>query len=121
VAKGKGTMRGGGGFQMPGGGGMGGMMQQIQKLQEEMQKTQESLAEETLSVTAGGGAITIVITGRQVVQSIQINPEILDPDDVEMVQDLILAAVNEALEKSREMAAQRMSGLTGGLNIPGLM
>jgi nucleoid-associated protein EbfC len=108
---------------MPGGGsgGLGGMMQQVQKLQEEMQKTQESLAQETLTVTAGGGAITIVITGRQVIQSIQISPEILSPDDVEMVQDLVVAAVNEALEKSREIAAKQMSGLTGGLNIPGLM
>jgi nucleoid-associated protein EbfC len=113
---------GGGGFRMPGGGGgQGGMLQQIQKLQEEMAKTQESLSQETLTVTAGGGAITIVITGQQVIQSIQINPEVLSPDDVEMVQDLIVAAVNEAVEKSREMAAKRMGSLTGGLSIPGLM
>jgi len=125
VGKGKGMAKGmgGGGFRLPGGGGGGGggMLQQIQKLQEEMAKTQDSLGQETLSVTAGGGAITIVITGQQVIQSIQINPEILNPDDVEMVQDLFVAAVNEAVEKSREMAAKRMSGLTGGLNIPGLM
>jgi DNA-binding YbaB/EbfC family protein len=123
VAKGRGMAKGmgGGGFRMPGGGSQGGMLQQIQKLQEEMAKTQESLSQETLSVTAGGGAVTVVITGQQVVQSIQINPEILSPDDVEMVQDLFVAAINEAIEKSREMAAKRMSGLTGGLSIPGLM
>jgi nucleoid-associated protein EbfC len=124
VAKGKGMAKGmgGGGFRMPGGGGgQGGMLQQIQKLQEEMAKTQETLSQETLTVTAGGGAITIVITGQQVIQSIQINPEVLSPDDVEMVQDLIVAAVNEAVEKSREMAAKRMGSLTGGLSIPGLM
>jgi nucleoid-associated protein EbfC len=124
MAKGKGMAKGmggtGGGFRMPGGGGQGGMLQQIQKLQEEMAKTQESLSQETLTVTAGGGAVTIVITGQQVIQSIQINPEVLT-DDVEMVQDLIVAAVNEAIEKSREMAAKRMGSLTGGLSIPGLM
>jgi DNA-binding YbaB/EbfC family protein len=99
---------------------MGGMMQQIQKLQEDMMKTQESLGDETLTVTAGGGAITVVITGQQQIESIQIDPEVVDPEDVEMLQDLVVAAVNEAMTKSREMAAERLSGLTGGLNLPGL-
>ena len=117
--------RGGRGFRMPGGGGGGGgtgggMMQQIQKLQEEMAKTQEELGQETVSVTVGGGAITVVITGQQHIESIQIDPEVIDPEDVEMLQDLVVAAVNEAVEKSREMAAERLGKLTGGLDIPGL-
>ena len=115
--------RGGRGFRMPGGGGgggTGGMMQQIQKLQEEMVKTQEELGQETVSVTVGGGAITVVITGQQHIESIQIDPEVIDPEDVEMLQDLVVAAVNEAVEKSREMAAERLGKLTGGLDIPGL-
>ena len=116
--------RGGRGFRMPGGGGggggMGGMMQQVQKLQEEMAKTQEELGQETVSVTVGGGAITVVITGQQHIESIQIDPEVIDPEDVEMLQDLVVAAVNEAVEKSREMAAERLGELTGGLDIPGL-
>lgn len=116
MAKGKGMARGN--FALPGGGA--GMLQQIQKLQQELLKTQEALGEETIDVTAGGGAITVVITGQQRIESIRIDPEVVDPEDVEMLQDLIVAAVNEAIEKSREMAAERMSGLTGGLNLPGL-
>jgi len=96
------------------------MMQQIQKLQEEMVKTQEALGEETLEVTAGGGAITVVISGHQRLQSITIDPAVVDPEDVEMLQDLILAAVNEAIERSQELVASRLGSLTGGLNIPGL-
>jgi len=123
TSKGKTMGRGGGGFRMPGGsggGGMGGMLQQIQKLQEEMLRTQEELGQELVTVTAGGGAITVSLTGQQHIDSIKIAPEVVDPEDVEMLQDLIVAAVNEAIEKSKEMAAQRMGGLTGGLNIPGL-
>jgi DNA-binding YbaB/EbfC family protein len=107
---------------MPGGqpGGMGGLAQQIQKMQEQMIKEQEALAEETLEVTAGGGMVSIVITGHQRVQSITLKPEVVDPDDVEMLQDLLLAAVNQAIEQSQAMAAERLEGLTGGLNLPGL-
>ena len=104
----------------PRGGAGGGMMQQIQKLQEEMVKTQEALGNETVEATAGGGAITIVITGHLEVRSITINPEVVDPEDVEMLQDLVLAAVNEAIEKAQALAAERMGKLTGGLNLPGL-
>jgi DNA-binding YbaB/EbfC family protein len=100
--------------------GGGGMMKQIQKLQEEMTKVQDELAEETLTVTAGGGAVTIVITGNQRVQSITLKPEIVNPADVEMLQDLIVAAVNEAIEASQTHAAKRLQPLTGGLGIPGL-
>jgi DNA-binding YbaB/EbfC family protein len=97
------------------------MLQQLQKLQEEMVKTQEALGDETVTVTAGGGAITVVISGHQKIQSITIEPEVVDPEDVEMLQDLVMAAVNEAIDKSRQLAADRMGALTGGLSIPGLM
>ena len=97
------------------------MLQQLQKLQEEMVQTQEALGDETVTVTAGGGAITVVISGHQKIQSITIEPEVVDPDDVEMLQDLVTAAVNEAIDKSQQLAADRLGALTGGLNIPGLM
>lgn len=119
MSKGKGAKRGSG-FPGIGGGGMGGLAQQLQKLQEEMIKTQEALAEETLTVTAGGGMVEVVITGHQRIRSITLKPEIVDPDDVEMLQDLIVAAVNEAIERSQAMAAERLQGLTGGLGLPGL-
>ena len=103
------------------GGGMGGgMLGQIQKLQQDMAKAQEALAEETMEVTAGGGAITIVVTGSQRVKSIKLQPEVVDPNDIEMLQDLLVAAVNEAIERSQAHAAQKLQGLTGGLGIPGL-
>jgi len=101
------------------GGGGGGMLGQIQKLQADMMKAQEALADETLEVTAGGGAITIVITGQQRVKSITLQPEVVDPADLEMLQDLLVAAVNEAIEQSQAYAAQKLQGLTGGLGIPG--
>lgn len=97
------------------------MLQQLQKLQEEMVQTQEALGDEAVTVTAGGGAITVVISGHQKIQSITIDPEVVDPDDVEMLQDLVTAAVNEAIDKSQQLAADRLGALTGGLNIPGLM
>jgi DNA-binding YbaB/EbfC family protein len=96
------------------------MLQQLQKLQEEMVQTQEALGDETVTVTAGGGAITVVISGHQKIQSIAIEPEVVDPDEVEMLQDLVMAAVNEAIDKSQQLAADRLGTLTGGLSIPGL-
>jgi DNA-binding YbaB/EbfC family protein len=104
-----------GGFGRQKGGQMGGMLQQIQKLQDEMVKTQDSLADEAVSVTAGGGAIEVTITGQQQLTAVKIDPEVVDPEDVEMLQDLIVAAVNEALEQSKALAAERMGALTGGL------
>jgi DNA-binding YbaB/EbfC family protein len=100
----------------------GGMMKQLQQLQEEMVKAQEALGDETLSVTAGGGAIEVVITGHQHIQNITIDPEVVDPEDVEMLQDLVVAAVNEAIEASKKLAADRLGALTGGLGmgLPGL-
>ena len=96
------------------------MQQQVVQLQEEMLKTQEALKDETVRTTSGGGMVTVVATGHQEIQSIAIAPEVVDPEDVEMLQDLVVAAVNEALEKSRELVAERMSAFTGGLDIPGL-
>ena len=98
----------------------GGMLGQIQKLQQQMMKAQEELAEETLEVTAGGGAITIMVTGQQRVKAITLQPDVVDPNDIEMLQDLLVAAVNEAIERSQAHAAERLQGLTGGLGIPGL-
>ena len=97
----------------------GGMLGQIQKLQQDMLKAQEQLADETLEVSAGGGAIAIVVTGQQRVKSIRLQPEVVDPNDIEMLQDLLVAAVNEAIERSQAYAAEKLQGLTGGLGIPG--
>ena len=118
----RGGRRGYGRTSVPAGGMGGGMMQQLQKLQEEMAKAQEALGEETLSVTAGGGAIEVVITGHQRIQSITLDPEAVDPEDVEMLQDLIVAAVNEAIEAAQKLASDRLGALTGGLGmgLPGL-
>jgi hypothetical protein len=101
--------------------GMGKMMKQAQQLQSKMLKLQEEMAEKTVEATAGGGMVKVVANGKQQVVSMQIEREVVDPDDVEMLQDLILAAVNDALSKSQEMVSEKMSQLTGGLNIPGLM
>ena len=101
--------------------GMGQMMKQAQQLQARMLKLQAELAEKTVESAVGGGMIRVVADGRQQVVSIQIEKEVVNPQDVEMLQDLILAAVNDALAKSREMVASEMGKLTGGLNLPGLM
>jgi DNA-binding YbaB/EbfC family protein len=101
--------------------GMGKMMKQAQQLQAKMLKLQDELAEKTVETSAGGGMLRVVANGRQQLVSIQIEKEVVDPDDVEMLQDLILAAANDALTKAQEMAAEEMNKLTGGLNIPGMM
>ena len=100
---------------------MGNMMKQAQKLQSKMLKLQEEMAEKTVEASSGGGMVKVVANGRHQLLSIQIDKEVVDPDDLEMLQDLILAAVNEALLKSQEMVTGEMSKLTGGMNIPGLM
>jgi DNA-binding YbaB/EbfC family protein len=114
MAKGKGK-----GMRLPKG-MQGGMVQQLQQLQQQMLDTQEALGDEVMEVTAGGGAITVAVTGHQRIQSITIDPEVVDPEDIDMLQDLIVAAVNEAIEKSQNLAAERLGGLTGGLGLPGL-
>ncbi|MBA7709568.1 Nucleoid-associated protein [subsurface metagenome] len=96
------------------------MMRQAQELQAKLAKAQQELAEATVEATAGGGAVKVTITGQQQVQSIKISPEAINPDDAEMLEDLVLAAVSEAIAKSQELAAERMSKVTGGLKIPGL-
>ncbi|MBE2232472.1 MAG: YbaB/EbfC family nucleoid-associated protein [Anaerolinea sp.] len=100
--------------------GGGNMMQQIKQLQDEMARAQEALDDEVVQVSVGGGVIQMTMTGHQRLQAVQIEPDILNPEDVEMLQDLVLAAVNEAIERSQKLAADRMGGLTGGLNLPGL-
>ncbi len=111
---------GGGGLGMPPGGAKGGLAGQLQAMQKQMLEAQESLGEKTVEVTAGGGAIKVVMTGHQKLQSITIDPEVVTPEDVEMLQDLIVAAVNEAVEASQNLAADQLGSITGGLNIPGL-
>lgn len=101
--------------------GMGKMLKQAQKLQSNMVKLQEEMAEKTVEAAAGGGMVKVMANGKYQILSIQIEKEVVDPEDVEMLQDLIIAAVNEALEKSQEMVSSEMNKLTGGLNIPGLM
>ncbi|MTV50699.1 YbaB/EbfC family nucleoid-associated protein [Heliobacillus mobilis] len=101
-------------------GNMQKMMKQVQKMQADMAKLQEELAERTVEATGGGGAIKVVANGKNEILSINIAPEAVDPDDVEMLQDLILTVVNEALRKAQEMVAQEMSKVTGGMKIPGL-
>ena len=96
------------------------MMKQAQKLQAKMMAMQEELGSRTVSAQAGGGMVEAVVNGRQELVSLRIDKEVVSPDDVEMLQDLIFAAVNEALNRSREMMAQEMSKLTGGMQIPGL-
>jgi DNA-binding YbaB/EbfC family protein len=93
----------------------------IKQMQQKLLKAQEELGNELVTVTAGGGAVTIVMTGHQMAQSITIAPEALDPNDVEMLQDLMLTAVNDAIAKSQELATKRLGAVTGGLKIPGLM
>ncbi|NJR12902.1 YbaB/EbfC family nucleoid-associated protein [bacterium] len=122
----------GGGLSKPGGmgggmgagGNMGGLMAQVQKMQKDMQDAQAALENETVEVSVGGGALTIVITGHQRIRSIQINPDVVDTTDSEWVndlQDLLVAAVNQAIEQSQTMAAERMEKISGGLgNMPGL-
>jgi DNA-binding YbaB/EbfC family protein len=96
------------------------MMKQAQKLQAKMMEMQAELANRTVSAQAGGGMVEAVVNGKQELLNLRIDPEVVVAEDVEMLQDLIMAAVNEALNRSREMMAQEMSKLTGGMQIPGL-
>ena len=100
--------------------GMGNMFKQAQQLQSKMMKIQEEMGEKTVEATVGGGMISAMVNGKQQLLSLKIQPEAVNPDDVEMLEDMILAAVNKAMEDSQEMVKQAMSSLTGGLNIPGL-
>jgi nucleoid-associated protein EbfC len=92
----------------------------IRQMQNRLAKIQEELATETVEATAGGGVVKATATGQQKLVSVEIDPAVVDPDDVEMLQDLVVAAVNDAMNKAQELAAQRLSALTGGMKIPGL-
>ncbi len=96
------------------------MMQQAQKLQAKLAKAQEELGNITVEASSGGGAVKVVINGQQKIQSVKISPEVVSPEDVELLEDMVLTAVSEAIAKSQEAAAKHLGGLTGGLKIPGL-
>ena len=110
--------KGFGGGMMPG--NMNQMLKQAQKMQENMQKMQSELEAKEIETSVGGGAITVKVNGKKEIVDINIKPEVVDPDDIEMLQDLIMSAVNEALRSIDEMQSNQMSKLTGGMNIPGL-
>ena len=101
--------------------GMKQMMRQAQKMQKELNKAQEEIATMSFEATAGGGMVTAVASGDMAITSLTIDPDAVDPEDVEMLQDMVVAAVNEALRGVSELSNQRMSAVTGGMNIPGLM
>ena len=110
-----------GGFRgMPGGGNQAAMMKQVQKMQQEMLRMQEELESKTYNATTGGGMVTATVNGKHEVLELAINPEAVDPDDVEMLQDMIIAAVNEAMRAAETDSANNMSRLTGGMNLGGL-
>ncbi len=104
-------------------GGMGNMqkmMKQAQKMKADMDKLQEELGEMTVEASAGGGAVTLVMSGKQEIKELKIDPDILEPDEAEMLQDILIAAFNEGIRKSQEMATQEMNRITGGLKLPGI-
>jgi DNA-binding YbaB/EbfC family protein len=100
--------------------GFGNMMKEAQKLQERMLAMQEEIAKRKVDATAGGGMVTVEVNGKQEILSIKIDPEVINKDDAQMLEDLVLAACNEALRKSRELVQQELGKLTGGMKIPGL-
>jgi len=104
----------------PFGGNMGGMMKQAKKMMEDIQKIQESLTQERIDVSSGGGMVTATVTGDGELVSVKINPQVVDPEDVEMLEDLVTTAVREATAKAKQSAAEKMQAVTGGVGIPGL-
>ena len=96
------------------------LLRQAQQMQARLAKAQEELENETVQASSGGGAVTVVATGKQSIESVTIDPGAVDPDDVEMLQDLVLTAVNEALTKSQQLASERIGAVTGGLKLPGM-
>lgn len=115
----KGGFPRGGGMPM-GGGNMNQMIKQAKKMQEQMMKMQEEMEEKVYDASSGGGAVSVKMNGKRELQEIKLSPEVVDPDDIEMLEDLITAAINEVLRKVEETSADEMSKLTGGMNIPGL-
>ena len=100
---------------------MGNLLKKAQQLQEKMAKMQEELGEKIVETSAGGGMVTVVANGKQEIVSIKIDPEVVDQEDIEMLEDLVLAAVNDALDQAKQMVSEEMTKLTGGIKIPGLM
>ena len=100
--------------------GIGKFLKQAQKMQKDMSKIQAEMANKTVEATAGGGMVTVIVNGNQEITSIKIEKEVVDSSDIEMLENLVIAAINEGLRKSKEMVTGEMSKLTGGLNIPGL-
>lgn len=117
---GGGSGGGGGGGGFPGGFDLSAMMQQAQQLQEQMLKAQEDAKQKTVEASAGGGMVTVTMTGGFEVRAVKIDPACIDPKDPSMLQDLIIAALNQAIQKAQELQAGAVSSVTGGLNIPGL-
>ncbi len=108
-------------FNMGGGGAqLNQMMKQAKKVQEQMEKMQAELEERLIEAASGGGAVKAVVNGRQELKELEIKPEVVDPEDIDMLQDLVIAAVNEAIKQSQDMVSSEMAKITGGLNIPGL-
>lgn len=99
---------------------MQGMMKKVQKMQQDMLKMQEELKNRTVEATAGGGAVTVVVTGRKTVEKVTIAPSAVDPEDVEMLEDLVTTAINEAMRKVDEMTEKEMGKITGGMKLPGM-
>ncbi|GAA0734443.1 YbaB/EbfC family nucleoid-associated protein [Clostridium oceanicum] len=110
-----------GGFPNMGGGNMNNLIKQAQQMQKQMQKMQQDLESKEFSATVGGGAVVAVANGKKQIIDIKIKPEVVDEDDIEMLQDLIMSACNEALKKAEKDSADQMQKLTGGLNLPGGM
>ena len=100
---------------------MGNLLKKAQQLQEKMAKLQEELSEKTIGTSSGGGMVTVVANGKQEIISIKIDPEVVDANDIEMLEDLVLAAVNDALYQAKQMISEEMSQLTGGVKIPGIL
>lgn len=99
---------------------MSNVVKQAQKMQEEMERVQNEIEEKTFEATSGGGAVTVVASGKKEIVSLKIDPDAVDPEDVETLEDLVIVAVNEAIKKADDMMAEEMGAITGGLNIPGL-
>lgn len=110
-----------GGFPKFGGGmNMGNMMKQMQKMQKDLENTQKLLEEQELTISTGGGAVEVTVNGKKEITAIKLSPEVVDPDDIEMLQDLIISAVNEANRQAQDRHDKEISKITGGINIPGL-
>lgn len=99
---------------------MNSVIKQAQKMQEEMERVQKETEEETVEAAAGGGAVKVVVSGKKEIKSLTIDPDAVDPDDVETLEDMIMAAVNEGIKRADDLMAERMGAITGGINIPGL-